>query len=87
MQTENETTNTTLNTTNANETDWTVDNFEIGECLGNGKFGYVYRAVEKVSRKTLAIKIVCKNTINQYNFFDQLRKEIEIHSRLMYLFY
>jgi serine/threonine protein kinase len=61
---------------------WTIDNFEMGECLGNGKFGYVYRAVEKTTKKTLAIKVVCKNTINQYHFYDQLRNEVEIHSRL-----
>jgi serine/threonine protein kinase len=72
-------------TTNNSDTDgtWRVEDFEIGDCLGNGKFGYVYKAVEKKTRTTLAIKIVCKNTINQYNFFDQLRNEIEIHSRLM----
>jgi serine/threonine protein kinase len=77
--------NVSLNTSNITDSDnsWKIEDFEIGACLGNGKFGYVYKAVEKKTRTTLAIKIVCKNTINQYNFFDQLRNEIEIHSRLM----
>jgi serine/threonine protein kinase len=61
---------------------WTLDDFEIGECLGNGKFGYVYRAVEKSNNKECAIKVICKKIVSQFNFYDQLKNEIEIHTRL-----
>ncbi len=61
---------------------WALEDFEIGECLGNGKFGYVYRAVEKSSNKECAIKVICKKIVNQFNFYEQLKYEIEIHSRL-----
>lgn len=61
---------------------WQVDDFDFKECLGNGKFGYVYRAIEKQSGKVLAIKLINKNIVSQYDFFEQLKQEIEIHSRL-----
>lgn len=63
---------------------WQIDDFEFGECLGNGKFGYVYRATEKRSKKELAIKVISKKIIQQFNFYQQLKNEVEIHSRLMY---
>jgi serine/threonine protein kinase len=63
---------------------WLLDQFEIGDCLGNGKFGYVYKAVEKNSKKEVAIKLISKKIVAQYEFFEQLKNEIEIHTRLMY---
>jgi serine/threonine protein kinase len=63
---------------------WYVDDFLFGECLGFGKFGYVYKAVESSSKKELAIKLICKNTILQSELVEQLKNEIEIHSRLKY---
>ncbi len=62
---------------------WKVEDFEVKETLGNGKFGYVYKAIEKKNNKEVALKIVRKNIIDQYNFFEQLKNEIEIHTRLM----
>jgi len=62
---------------------WILDDFEMGICLGNGKFGYVYKAVEKKNKKELAIKVICKKTVAQLDFFEQLKNEVEIHSRLV----
>lgn len=62
---------------------WVFDDFDFYDSLGNGKFGYVYKAKEKDSNKIVAIKLINQNIITQYNFFSQLRSEIEIHSRLM----
>ena len=64
-------------------TTWTLDDFEMGDCLGNGKFGYVYKAIEKKNGKEVAIKVICKKIVSQFNFYDQLKNEIEIHTRLM----
>jgi aurora kinase, other len=63
---------------------WVLEDFEIGVCLGNGKFGYVYKAIEKKNQKEVAIKVISKKIVAQYEFFEQLRTEIEIHTRLMY---
>lgn len=62
---------------------WIYDDFDFYEPLGNGKFGYVYRAKEKKSGKVVAIKLINQNILTQYNFFSQLKSEIEIHTRLM----
>lgn len=62
---------------------WQLQDFEIGDCLGNGKFGYVYKAVEKESRQEVAIKVICKKIVTQFEFFDQLKNEVEIHTRLV----
>lgn len=63
---------------------WVLEDFEIGVCLGNGKFGYVYKAIEKKNQKEVAIKVISKKIIEQYEFYEQLKTEIEIHTRLMY---
>lgn len=64
--------------------EWTIDDFDIKDCLGNGKYGYVYKAIEKNSKAIVAIKLINKNIINQYKFHDQVRNEVEIHSRLQH---
>jgi serine/threonine protein kinase len=63
---------------------WVLEDFEIGMCLGNGKFGYVYKAIEKNNQKEVAIKVISKKVVAQYDFYDQLKNEIEIHTRLTY---
>lgn len=74
-----------LNTESVKES-WVVDDFDFLECLGHGKFGYVYNAKEKRTQKEVAIKLICKNIIIQYSMLDQLKSEIEIHTRLMYIY-
>ena len=64
------------------KTSWQVEDFEFGECLGNGKFGYVYRAKEKQTTKEVAIKMISKNIISQFNLIDHLKSEVEINTRL-----
>ncbi len=65
---------------------WGLEDFEMGICLGNGKFGYVYKALEKKNQKEVAIKVISKKIIAQYEFYEQLKTEIEIHTRLMYIY-
>jgi serine/threonine protein kinase len=35
---------------------FTVEDFEFHEKIGSGKFGMVYKAIERKSKKTVAIK-------------------------------
>ena len=51
---------------------WTIDDFEIGELLGKGGQGEVYKAVEKMSKFIVALKILPKEEDH----------EILIHSKL-----
>ena len=61
---------------------WEIDDFSVEDFLGKGKFGLVYRAIHKASQCEVAIKILSKEAIKTHNMVKQLRREIEIHSRL-----
>ena len=45
---------------------WTLDDFEIGRRLGQGKFGKVYLAREKQSGYVTAIKVRSRNMTAQH---------------------
>ncbi|KAG1699493.1 hypothetical protein DVH05_012906 [Phytophthora capsici] len=61
---------------------WSLDDFEIGRELGTGKFGQVYLAREKNSRMVVALKVLVKEQLKAAGVAHQLRKEVEIHSRI-----
>ncbi|CAG8599073.1 11848_t:CDS:2, partial [Ambispora gerdemannii] len=61
---------------------WSLDNFEIGSPLGEGKFGRVYLAREKSSGYIIALKILFKRELHAANVEKQLRREVEIQSHL-----
>lgn len=62
---------------------WTLDNFEIGLKLGEGKFGRVYLAREKEGRRTIiAIKAIKKEDIKKEKIKYQLVREIELQKHL-----
>jgi len=62
--------------------DWKVDDFEFGRLLGEGKFGKVYLVREKASSYICALKILSKAQLQHAGVEHQLRREIEIQSRL-----
>jgi serine/threonine protein kinase len=64
------------------EQSWKKTDFEIKKCLGIGRFASVYHAVEKDTKVEVAIKQIKKKFILKHNFVHQLRREIEIQSRL-----
>jgi serine/threonine protein kinase len=61
---------------------WTLADFEIGRVLGRGKFGQVYMAREKHSKQIIALKVLVKEQLRANGVAHQLRKEVEIHSRI-----
>lgn len=61
---------------------WVVDDFVLGKPLGKGKFGNVYMAREKQSKKTIAMKVLFKTPMRSANCVHSLRREVEIHCRL-----
>ncbi|KAJ3278195.1 hypothetical protein HK104_002574 [Borealophlyctis nickersoniae] len=61
---------------------WCLDDFDIGEALGKGKFGRVYLAKEKKSGFVVALKVLFKNELANSRVERQLRREIEIQSHL-----
>ena len=61
---------------------FSIDQFEIGRVLGRGRYGNVY--VAKHIRDDLIVALKVMNKVNLYTdgFEGQIRREIEIHSRL-----
>ncbi|OQS04741.1 kinase [Thraustotheca clavata] len=61
---------------------WTIQDFDFGRELGRGRFGVVFLAREKSSRKILAIKVLAKEQLHIGGVIQQLKREVEIHSRI-----
>jgi len=64
---------------------WTVEDFQIGTALGRGKFGNVYRAVERRSKTPVALKVLFKQIVESSPCgLPNLRREVEIQARLVH---
>lgn len=61
---------------------WSLNDFDIGKPLGNGKFGKVYLAREKKSHFIVALKVLFKSQLTKAGVEHQLRREIEIQAHL-----
>ena len=61
---------------------WLQSDFQIGQALGRGKFGHVYSAIENKSRRGVALKVLPKLLCAAPSALLQLRREVQIHSRL-----
>ena len=59
---------------------WDINDFDIGKPLGRGIVGHVYLAREKTSKYLLAIKVLYKKQLQEYEF--DVQAEIAIHSAL-----
>jgi hypothetical protein len=64
------------------KTDWCVDDFDVGQHIGTGKFGRAYIAQEKKSKHVVALKILQKDEIQTAQVFPFLKREIEIQGHL-----
>ena len=59
-----------------------LEDFSDLERIGSGKFGKVYSCVEKTSGRKVALKTVYKKLLGQFEFYSQMKKELEIQYRL-----
>ncbi|KAI8987780.1 kinase-like domain-containing protein [Mycotypha africana] len=62
--------------------DWSIHDFIVGENLGTGKFGTVYKAREKRSGQIVALKIMKKKELEEASVIQFLKREIEIQYHL-----
>lgn len=62
--------------------DWCIDDFDVGQHIGTGKFGRAYLAQEKSSKHVVALKILQKDEIETAQVFPFLKREIEIQGHL-----
>lgn len=64
---------------------FTMDDFSFSkEPLGRGKFGVVYKVREKASRKLVVLKVIEKRAVLEEDVISQLRREVEVHCRLIH---
>ncbi|NWY63179.1 AURKB kinase, partial [Chionis minor] len=61
---------------------FSLEDFDVGQLLGKGKFGNIYLAREKASGFVVALKILFKSQLEKAGVEHQLEQEIEIQSRL-----
>lgn len=64
---------------------WKVEDFELGKCLGKGRFGKVYLAREKKTRMLFALKCIVKTGMSNPACVEQMMREIKIHSFLNHI--
>jgi len=61
---------------------WKLDDFDIGQSLGRGKFGNVVLAREKGTKFICALKILYRDQLKKANIEHQVKREIEIQYHL-----
>ncbi|XP_043932353.1 aurora kinase C-like [Protopterus annectens] len=71
-----------INSRQSGKKKFTIDDFDIGRPLGRGKYGNVYLAREKTLNFIVALKVLFKSQLEKDGVEHQLRREIEIQSRL-----
>ena len=59
-----------------------LEDYDIGQLLGRGGFANVFRAKNRLSRETVAMKVISKSKIEELNLYERVRNEIRIHSKL-----
>ncbi|EAR83438.2 Serine/Threonine kinase domain protein (macronuclear) [Tetrahymena thermophila SB210] len=61
---------------------WSIDSFQIGKCLGRGRFGNVYLSRHKLTNMLFAIKQISKKNLIESCMEKQLQQEIKIQTYL-----
>ena len=59
-----------------------IGDFELGRCIGSGKFGDVYMSQHKETGWVCGIKKILKSTLVEYDMVEQFTRELRIHYSL-----
>lgn len=59
-----------------------IDDFEISDRLGRGRFGHVFRVRKKDNNKEYALKVLFKQELLDNNILQQVMKEVEVQYNL-----
>ncbi|KAL4474448.1 hypothetical protein ABPG72_007847 [Tetrahymena utriculariae] len=61
---------------------YSIENFKVGKKLGHGKFADVYAAVDKHTGFRVALKQIKKDTIKEFNLYQDILNEIKVQGIL-----
>ncbi|KAL4429531.1 hypothetical protein ABPG74_014306 [Tetrahymena malaccensis] len=61
---------------------YSIENFKVGKKLGHGKFADVYVAVDKHTGFRVALKQIKKDTIKEFNLYQDILNEIKVQGIL-----
>ncbi|EAS06666.1 Serine/Threonine kinase domain protein (macronuclear) [Tetrahymena thermophila SB210] len=61
---------------------YSIENFKVGKKLGHGKFADVYVAVDKHTGFRVALKQIRKETIKEFNLYQDILNEIKVQGIL-----
>jgi serine/threonine protein kinase len=60
------------------ENEATLKDFDIGDMLGSGAFGQVYKVTHKISKRVFALKVIEKAKIKKNKMENQIQNEVKI---------
>ena len=60
------------------ENEANLRDFDIGDLLGSGAFGSVYKVTHKQNKKIYALKVIEKSNIKKHNLAQQMQNEVKI---------
>nr|CAG4640740.1 EOG090X03P9 [Eulimnadia texana] len=66
----------------ANNIGSSIEDYDIFEQIGKGGFATVFRAVDRTTRRPVAVKMINKRLMQAAGMVSRVRQEVAIHSRL-----
>lgn len=73
---------TSASSNSATSAPLSIDDFAIGDKIGRGRFGHVFRVKKKDSGKIYAMKVLFKAELVSHNCMPQLVKEVEVQNKM-----
>ena len=62
-----------------------IKGYELGECLGAGAYGAVYRAFQPQVQRAVAIKVILPEHANRPDFIRRFETEAQLVAQLEHL--
>lgn len=59
-----------------------MENYDLGQVIGEGGFAVVYKAVDRLHQREVAVKCIDKGKLRMNNLLHRIENEIRIHNSL-----
>ncbi len=81
-ETETETLAAALDGVAATDSEWSIKTYDILDEIGRGGMGVIYRARERLSRRTVAVKCILSHHADSLETVERFRREVEAAASL-----